>query len=90
VDSIAYRRFQIVPINIVLYNVFSGKNHGPSLYGTEPWWYYVFNLLLYFNVMLPMAWCSLPLLVLQIRSLAADVFDRFSRISFKERRDSRP
>jgi Alg9-like mannosyltransferase family len=63
VDSVAYRRFQIVPINIVLYNVFSDEHRGPNLYGTEPWWYYVFNLLLNFNVMSLMALCSLPLLV---------------------------
>lgn len=66
-DSVAYRSFHIVPINIILYNVFSDEHHGPNLYGIEPWWYYVFNLLLQFNVMALMAWFSFPLLVFSNR-----------------------
>lgn len=63
IDSIAYQRFQIVPINIVLYNVFSGKDRGPDIFGTEPWWYYIFNLGLYFNISFPAALLSFPLVV---------------------------
>jgi alpha-1,2-mannosyltransferase len=62
-DSIAYRRWEVVPLNIILYNVFSGPGRGPGLYGTEPWWYYVFNLFLYFNVITVSALLSLPLCV---------------------------
>ena len=65
VDSVAYRRFQVVPFNIILYNVFSGEDRGPNIFGTEPWWYYVVNLILYFNVVSIAAWCSFPLLVFQ-------------------------
>jgi len=63
IDSMAYRRFQIVPLNIVLYNVFSGKGRGPDIFGTEPWWYYIFNLSLYFNISFFAALLSLPLMV---------------------------
>ena len=66
VDSCAYRRFQVVPFNIILYNVFSGEDRGPNIFGTEPWWYYVVNLILYFNVVSIAAWCSFPLLVFPI------------------------
>jgi alpha-1,2-mannosyltransferase len=63
IDSIAYRRFQVVPLNIVTYNVFSGPGRGPNIFGTEPWWYYVFNLLLLFNVGAVTAFASLALIV---------------------------
>ena len=66
VDSAAYRRLQVVPLNIVLYNVFSGKDRGPDIFGTEPWWYYVVNLTLYFNFVLIAAWCSFPILLFPI------------------------
>lgn len=63
IDSIAYQRFQIVPLNIVVYNVFSGKDRGPDIFGTEPWWYYIFNLGLYFNISFLAALLSFPLVV---------------------------
>ncbi|EWC46143.1 hypothetical protein DRE_04717 [Drechslerella stenobrocha 248] len=50
-DSLAYRKIVFVPLSIVLYNVFGGEGRGPDLYGTEPWWYYLANLSLNFNVM---------------------------------------
>lgn len=62
-DSIAYRRLQIVPLNIVLYNVFSGPGRGPNLYGTEPWSYYAVNLILLFNIGAVAALAPLPLAV---------------------------
>jgi alpha-1,2-mannosyltransferase len=58
-----------VPLNIVLYNVFSGHGRGPDIFGTEPWWYYVFNLILYFNVLLVAALCSFPLMVRHLIAL---------------------
>ena len=69
VDSAAYRRFQIVPINIVSYNVFSGENRGPNIFGTEPWWYYVVNLALYFNIVIAAALCSFPVMVSPVIAL---------------------
>jgi len=65
-DSIAYRRLQTVPLNIVLYNVFSGPGRGPNIFGTEPWSYYAFNLILLFNIAAVAAFASLPLAVQRI------------------------
>lgn len=63
VDCFFYKKLALVPLNIVLYNVFSSK--GPDLYGTEPWHFYVRNLILNFHVWFLLALVSLPLLVLQ-------------------------
>ncbi|KAJ7597477.1 glycosyltransferase family 22 protein [Mycena floridula] len=60
-DSVAYGKLAIVPWNIVSYNLFS-SDRGPELYGTSPWHFYIFNLLLNFNVLLPFALLSLPAL----------------------------
>ena len=49
-------------LNIVLYNVFT--SHGPDLYGTEPWTYYLFNGVLNFNIMFPAALISVPVIYL--------------------------
>lgn len=59
VDSYFYERLVIVPLNIVRYNVFSSN---ATLYGTEPWHYYLVNGFLNFNVALPLALLSLPAL----------------------------
>ena len=54
VDRRYYDRWVVVPVNIVLYNVFShGK--GPDLFGTESVVYYVKNLLLNLNIWAPLA-----------------------------------
>jgi alpha-1,2-mannosyltransferase len=63
IDCFFYNKFELVPLNIVKYNVFSNK--GPDLYGTEPWHFYLRNLFLNFHFWLPLALLSLPLLVLQ-------------------------
>ena len=63
VDYYAYGKLEIVPLNIVLYNVFSGPGKGPNIYGTEPWWYYVANLALNFNLLLPLALACAPCVV---------------------------
>jgi alpha-1,2-mannosyltransferase len=47
-DSDYYGQLTLAPLNIVKYNVLT--NHGPDLYGTEPWTYYLFNGLLNYNV----------------------------------------
>jgi len=53
--------------NIVRYNVFSDPSRGPDLYGTEPWYFYLLNLSLNFNILLPMALFSLPALAITYR-----------------------
>ncbi len=54
-----------MPLNIVLYNIFSGPGRGPEIYGTEPWHFYIRNLLLNFNVWFVLAVSALPLFALQ-------------------------
>ncbi|PFH52224.1 glycosyltransferase family 22 protein [Amanita thiersii Skay4041] len=75
VDSIAYGRLSIVPWNIVRYNIFGGTERGPDLYGTSPWHFYVANLFLNFNILLPFALLALPALAITYR------FDR-QRLGF--------
>lgn len=63
VDSYFYGRLVVVPWNIIKYNVFpTSAATGPELYGTEPWYYYLLNGLLNFNIVLPLALLSLPAL----------------------------
>ncbi|KAF2688006.1 glycosyltransferase family 22 protein [Lentithecium fluviatile CBS 122367] len=64
-DSIFYRKLTVVPLNIVLYNVFSGGNKGPNIYGVEPWTFYIRNLALNFNAWFFLALAALPLLLIQ-------------------------
>jgi len=47
VDSIYFGKLVIAPLNIVFYNIFT--NHGPNIYGTEPFIYYIANGFLNFN-----------------------------------------
>ncbi|KAK5115724.1 hypothetical protein LTR62_000813 [Meristemomyces frigidus] len=63
IDLFFYRKLALVPLNIVLYNVFSSK--GPELYGTEPWHFYLRNLFLNFHVWLILALLAMPLLIVQ-------------------------
>jgi alpha-1,2-mannosyltransferase len=65
IDSFFYHKFTCVPLNIVLYNVFSGGNRGPDIYGVEPWHFYVRNLALNFNIWFFLALAAFPLLLLQ-------------------------
>ncbi|CAI9637829.1 unnamed protein product [Alternaria burnsii] len=71
IDSLFYRKLVCVPLNIVLYNVFSGGSRGPDIYGVEPWHFYVRNLALNFNIWFFLALAALPLLLIQYL-----VFDR--------------
>lgn len=48
IDSYFYGKLVIAPFNIVLYNIFT--SHGPDLYGTEPWSFYLLNGFLNFNI----------------------------------------
>ncbi|KAG0052891.1 mannosyltransferase [Gryganskiella cystojenkinii] len=63
IDRYYYKRLVIVPLNIVLYNVFGG-DVGPDIFGTEPWWFYILNGLLNFNVLFLAALASFPVLLL--------------------------
>ncbi|KAF8857265.1 glycosyltransferase family 22 protein [Acephala macrosclerotiorum] len=65
VSSFFYKKMVVVPLNIVLYNIFSGAGRGPEIYGTEPWHFYFRNLLLNFNIWFVLALAALPLFVLQ-------------------------
>ncbi|KAF5323404.1 hypothetical protein D9611_005628 [Ephemerocybe angulata] len=64
IDSLAYGKLEIVPWNIVQYNIFGGEERGPNLYGTSPWTFYANNLVLNFNILAPLALLSLPALAI--------------------------
>jgi alpha-1,2-mannosyltransferase len=57
----------VVPWRLVFYNIFAGKDRGPDIFGTEPYHYYVKNLLLNFNIWFVFAVAVAPLLFLQSR-----------------------
>ncbi|KAI9888305.1 MAG: mannosyltransferase [Vezdaea aestivalis] len=63
VDSYFYRGMQVVPFNIVWYNIFSV---GPNIFGIEPWHFYFKNLALNFNLWFILALASFPLISLQL------------------------
>jgi alpha-1,2-mannosyltransferase len=65
VSGFLYKRLVVVPLNIVLYNIFSGPGKGPEIYGTEPWHFYIRNLLLNFNIWFVLAVAALPLFTLK-------------------------
>jgi alpha-1,2-mannosyltransferase len=65
VDTFFYHKVIVVPWRIVAYNVFGGKDRGPDIFGTEPWHYYVRNLLLNFNIWFVLAAVSAPLYLFQ-------------------------
>ncbi|KAK3822201.1 MAG: glycosyltransferase family 22 protein [Linnemannia elongata] len=62
IDRYYYKKLVAVPLNIVLYNVFGG-DVGPDIFGTEPWWFYILNGILNFNVLFIAALVSLPALL---------------------------
>lgn len=71
-DYLKYHIFAIVPLNIVLYNVFAAsKGRGPDLFGTEPLSYYLKNLLLNFNIIFVLALIAPASWVLKSRSMIA-------------------
>ena len=59
IDWYYYRRIMLVPLNILMYNVFS-SDKGPELYGVEPVSFYFVNGFLNFNVLFFLALASLP------------------------------
>ncbi|CAH2099445.1 unnamed protein product [Euphydryas editha] len=74
VDSWHYGRLVVAPWNIVAYNIFT--EHGPDLYGVEPWTYYFVNGFLNFNIVWVMS-LSAPVLL-----LASAAACRSSRAAF--------
>ncbi|CCK70761.1 dolichyl-P-Man:Man(6)GlcNAc(2)-PP-dolichol alpha-1,2-mannosyltransferase KNAG_0F00920 [Huiozyma naganishii CBS 8797] len=49
IDSIFYGKFAPVSWNILTYNVLNAdEKSGPNIFGVEPWYYYLLNLLLNF------------------------------------------
>lgn len=64
-DYAFFRKLVLVPWNIVAYNIFGGQGRGPDIFGTEPWTFYMKNLLLNFNIWFALAMLSGPLLLLQ-------------------------
>ncbi|CAG8979034.1 hypothetical protein HYALB_00011604 [Hymenoscyphus albidus] len=65
ISGFFYKKMVIVPLNIVLYNIFSGPGKGPEIYGTEPWHFYIRNLLLNFNIWFVLAVLALPLFAIK-------------------------
>ena len=70
VDSYMFGKFVFAPLNIFMYNVFpSNPNQGPDLYGREPFSYYIFNCILNFNILFPLAFlCALVVLFDMLKS----------------------
>ncbi|KAL9062910.1 MAG: hypothetical protein Q9157_008548 [Trypethelium eluteriae] len=64
IDGFFYRKLVCVPFNLIWYNVFS-SGKGPNMYGTEPWDFYLRNLLLNFNVWFLLGLLAFPMAILQ-------------------------
>lgn len=60
-----FHRVIFSPWRIVSYNVFGGPSRGPDIFGTEPWHFYIRNLLLNFNAWFVLAISAAPLIFLQ-------------------------
>ena len=65
VDTFFYHKPVVASWQIVSYNVFKTAGHGPEIFGTEPWDFYLRNLLLNFNLWFPLALLAGPVVVLQ-------------------------
>lgn len=62
IDVFFYRKVAFVPFNIIWYNVVAAsEGKGPNIYGTEPWHFYIRNLLINFNVWFILACLAMPL-----------------------------
>ncbi|XP_014234036.1 alpha-1,2-mannosyltransferase ALG9 [Trichogramma pretiosum] len=62
IDSMYYGKLTIAPLNLIMYNVFT--DHGPDLYGTEPFSYYFMNGFLNFNFVFGWAMLTPALIIL--------------------------
>ncbi|KAK4984668.1 mannosyltransferase [Elasticomyces elasticus] len=66
IDAFFYQKLLCVPWNMLWYNVLAARDgKGPNIYGTEPWHFYIRNLLLNFNLWFILALVSMPLLLFQ-------------------------
>lgn len=62
IDSYFYqKKLLLVPLNIVLYNVFGGDGEGPEIFGVEDFTYYLLNLTVNFNVIFILGYAGLLL-----------------------------
>jgi len=62
-DLSMYRKYVFFPWNLVKYNVLSAvEGKGPSIFGTEPWHWYLQNLSINFNLWFLLALLAGPLL----------------------------
>ena len=64
INTFFYKKIEVVPWNIVKYNIFSSSD-GPNLYGTESWTFYFKNLAINFNMWFLLALLVLPLFLFQ-------------------------
>ncbi|KAL1518698.1 hypothetical protein AB1Y20_002985 [Prymnesium parvum] len=69
-DSYMYGKPVLAWLNILLYNRSAASGAGSQLYGVEPWYFYLINLTLNFNLALP-AFLLAPLVLLATRGAAA-------------------
>ena len=67
----------VVPWRIVTYNVFGGSERGPNIFGTEPWDFYLRNLLLNFNIWFVFAMLAGPLLGFDFQARSQSMSRRF-------------
>ncbi|KAF2227938.1 Alg9-like mannosyltransferase family-domain-containing protein [Elsinoe ampelina] len=66
VDLAFYHKYVYFPWNIVKYNVLSAvSGKGPNIFGTEPWHFYIRNLLINFNLWFLIGLLAMPLLFYQ-------------------------
>lgn len=87
VDSFLYGSLSVVPLNIVLYNVlFANEQSGPDIFGTEPWYYYLVNLALNFNIALLLCLAVLPAFLLHIvvRSFREEIDSSVKKFNKKQ------
>ncbi|XP_029342082.1 alpha-1,2-mannosyltransferase ALG9 [Acyrthosiphon pisum] len=74
-DSYFYGKLVIAPFNIVYYNIFT--SHGPDLYGTEHWSFYILNGILNFNVVFILSLMAPIAIVLRMILTKIGIEERF-------------
>ncbi|KAF4551353.1 Alg9-like mannosyltransferase-like protein 3 [Elsinoe fawcettii] len=66
IDLAFYRKYVCFPWNIIKYNVLSAvAGKGPNIFGTEPWHFYIRNLLINWNLWFLISLLAIPLLYYQ-------------------------
>lgn len=61
IERYYYGRWTLPSLNAIIYNVLSASG-GPELFGVEPWYHYPLNLMLNFNIFMPVSLVSMLLL----------------------------